>query len=312
MIKVFKRLKGHIEWHLRQLRRNIAASRPHPEILSLQLRNRFWRARIVANRGPVVSLTSYGNRLQTVFLTIESIARGNVKPGRLILWLDEEPALSNPPRTLKRLIKRGLEIRRTENYLSHKKYLPYVLSCDTFAEPLVTADDDVIYPRDWLQSLINAYSKNSTVINCFRARVINVQDGNLQPFTTWQFCTSTAPSFKHFSEGVGGVIFPPQYLSALKQAGTAFSETCPRHDDVWLNVTAVRNGFPVRQIRTSHASFNLIPDTQKDGLWVANLGNDGDTQIRATYSDADVALIERDCTSTELVEYSQKCNGCIA
>ena len=37
----------------------------------------------------IVSLTSYGNKLQLLYLTIESLLRQTVKPNKIILWLDQ-------------------------------------------------------------------------------------------------------------------------------------------------------------------------------------------------------------------------------
>lgn len=287
------RLKGHLQWHYSRGRRIIRSAWADRTLYYLKIRNLICLTRITHPNGPIVSLTSYGKRIDTVYLTIESIGRGNCKPSRLILWLDEDDVLLDPPDTLRRLVRRGLEILPTENYKSHKKYLPYILRCQKFEKPLTTADDDVIYPADWLRTLFAAYNENSNVINCFRARKIKICDGELAPFTSWPFCSTNTPSVLNFSEGVGGVIFPPRYLSALKLEAYGFMATCPQHDDVWLNVIALRNGFRVRQISVKAAAFPLIPETQEEGLWVANLGPDGDRQIRDTYSAADLDCLDQ-------------------
>lgn len=292
------RLKGHLQWHVLHARRRLEALWSERTLFNLKLRNVFSLRSILNSDGPVVSLTSYGKRLGTVHLTIESIGRGRRKPSRLILWLDDHQALLNPPKTLRRLTKRGLEILPTENYRSHKKYLPYVLGCQTFEKPLVTADDDVVYPTDWLSDLTTAYEENGDVINCFRARRIEVENGNLLPFASWPFCNTKNASFRNFSEGVGGVIFPPSYLYKLKLDGIGFMTTCPQHDDVWLNVIALRNGFRVRQVTTKAAEFPSIPDTQDEGLWVTNLGPDGNRQIRETYNSSDLIRLESESQAT--------------
>lgn len=287
------RLRGHLQWHYVHGSKKLKAVWSDRALYNLRLRNILCKTQIIHPSGPIVSLTSYGKRLDTVYLTIESIGRGTHRPSRLILWLDETNALLNPPDTLRRLIARGLEILPTQNYKSHKKYLPYVLGCERFEKPMVTADDDVIYPTDWLCSLVAAYNENRNVINCFRARTIEISDEGLAPFTNWQFCTTNVASFRNFSEGVGGVIFPPHYLLVLKQEGLGFMTTCPCHDDVWLNVIALRNGFRVRQIAPQSATFPLIPDTQNEGLWATNIGPDGDRQIRETYSAADLTRLSQ-------------------
>ena len=36
----------------------------------------------------IISLTSYGNKLQLLYLTIESLLHQTIKPNKIILWLD--------------------------------------------------------------------------------------------------------------------------------------------------------------------------------------------------------------------------------
>ena len=56
------------------------------------------------------------------------------------------------------------------NYGPHTKYYPYIESVETFEVPLVTADDDSLYTRDWLQKLIADFRKYPEHVNCHLAR----------------------------------------------------------------------------------------------------------------------------------------------
>ena len=76
----------------------------------------------------VVSLTSYGSRIRAVHLAVESMVHGTVRPQRLILWLREADVVADPPAPLARLVRRGLELRCTEDWGPHQKYYPYVRS----------------------------------------------------------------------------------------------------------------------------------------------------------------------------------------
>jgi hypothetical protein len=126
------------------------------DLVQFFLINKFGRKPVNEPGGPVVSLTTYGKRIEKVYFTVESIARGVVRPSRLILWIDEETLLINLPATIRRLQRRGLEILLCKDFGPHKKYYPYVQSQQTFDTPLVTADDDMFYPRDWLKQLAGA------------------------------------------------------------------------------------------------------------------------------------------------------------
>ena len=138
--------------------------------------NRFGNKPVTKPGGPAVSLTTYGRRSEKVYYAIESIAIGTIRPSRLILWIDDEALLKNLPTTIRRLQKRGLEVKSCRNYGPHTKYYPYLESKEAFDTPLVTADDDVLYPRYWLKKLIEANQEYPNAVNCFWAHVVAMNE----------------------------------------------------------------------------------------------------------------------------------------
>jgi hypothetical protein len=260
-------------------------------MLPLRITNRFSRKPAVQPGGPVVSLTTYGKRIGTVFLTIESVARGTCLPSRLILWLDDPSIFHKPPASLLNLQRRGLEIKLCKNYGPHKKYYPYVESSDSFGAPLVTADDDAIYARTWLENLVRSFEKNPGSVNCHLAKVVALDEWRIKPYMTWQFCKTEQPSFRNIAHGVGGVLFPPLFLSKLKAAGNDFEAICPRADDLWLHVQAIRNGIMVKQVRSHARRPPLIPGTQESGLYHENYAGGNDRQIETTYTPDDIRYL---------------------
>lgn len=256
-------------------------------------RNLTSTAPAVATGGPVVSLTSFGKRARTVAFTIESIAQGDLLPSRLLLWLDEPALLAAPSAMLARLQSRGVEVLGTENWGPHKKYFPFVTSQAAFDTPLVTADDDVLYPASWLSSLMARYRAHSDDVHCYRARVAGIKEGRLTPYASWKECGTTEPSHRHFSIGMAGVLFPPSVLQQLQTHGSKFRETCPRTDDIWLNLQAQRVGARVRQVRARPEYFMLLPGTQKSGLLHGNVHDGNDAALGAVYEQADLERLAR-------------------
>jgi hypothetical protein len=261
---------------------------PIPSVLRLWLMNRRSRAAITCAGGPVVSLTTYGKRSRTVYLAIESIGQGRMLPSRIILWLDDRAIFDNLPATIRRLVQRGLEVKMCENYGPHKKYYPYLQSLRRFEIPLVTADDDVVYPRDWLKELAQAFEKFPDVVNCYRARIMTISERGFGKYESWRLVASSIPSFCHVATGVGGVLYPPAFLGSLKDAGNGFAVCCLMADDVWLHVQAVRAGYKIRQIRPRALSPFSIPGTYSFGLWKNNLSGGNDRHITATYAAEDI------------------------
>jgi hypothetical protein len=258
------------------------------DVVWLKLRNIFGRRPITHAGGPVVSLTSYGERIRTVHLAIESIGRGQIRPSRILLWLDDPLMIEKLSAGIRRLQSRGLEVRLCEDLGPHKKYYPYLESSRTIEVPLVTADDDVLYPSYWLQKLVQAHRQFPNGVNCYRARQIALGENGLAKYETWKPAESTDPSFCHCAIGVGGVIYPVPLQYLLKEQGTAFIGCCPRADDVWLHVQALRAGYKVRQIDNRCFELRYIPGTQTTALYHCNLdGGANDRQIRNTYKRSD-------------------------
>jgi hypothetical protein len=278
--------------------------RQDSKLLRLNLRrlcrsNRHSRNSVVAPGGPVVSLTTHGERVRTVYLTIESIGLGALLPSRMILWLQDEEIYRHRPESLRRLESRGLEVCLTESYGPHSKYFPYLMSTDTFHDPLATADDDMVYSSWWLAGLARAHNQDPRLVNCYRAHSMQLANGVIKPYLNWEICKTTEPSARCFATGASGCIYPVGFLGRLKRAGPGFLELCPKADDVWLHVNALRAGFKVRQIHNRPLNFPMIPGTQKNSLfqvnWTVCGGNN--EQIRNTYTADDLKFL-MSCTES--------------
>lgn len=252
-------------------------------------------AQITHPKGPVVCLTTHGQRIKTVHLAIESIARGHMLPSRLILWIDDASLMQNLPAGVRRLQERGLEVRLCKNYGSHKKYYPYLESLQDVHAPLVTADDDLLYPRSWLKRLHEEHVRFPNVVNCHRARVIQLNEGCFIKYEQWDLATSTHPSFLHVAGSGAGAIYPIPLQQALKQGGTGFLQCCPKADDIWLHVQALRAGYMVRQIDKRQFRLCEIPGARRTGLCHDNVTSGGnDRQIGLTYTATDIRIMRSD------------------
>jgi hypothetical protein len=259
----------------------------------LRLRNR-WSRRSILGDGPLVSLTSHGPRVALAYLTIESIGAGLVRPSRIVLWLNDETVVRRPPAALRRLRRRGLEIRLATNHGPHTKYFPALPVAAASGRPLVTADDDMLYPPEWLAELVSSYVNRPDAISTWRARTVMFDGDELAPYLSWPLANGMEPTPLNFITGVSGVLYPPRFVAALLEAGEAFAEHAPKADDVWLHFLAVREGVPIRQIAPVGVDFPTVPDSQAVALQVANVvGGLNDRQIAATYTPEVVEVLRR-------------------
>jgi hypothetical protein len=151
--------------------------------------------------------------------------------------------------------------------------------------PLVTADDDILYPSTWLSGLMEYYNPQERRIVCYRAHRISILWNQIAPYKTWRPCRTVEPSLLNFITGVSGAIYPPAFLEVLKERGDTFMAVCPKNDDVWLHATAVRAGFCIMQVREKATHFAHIVNSQAFALHHQNVGNNAnDAQIQKTYT----------------------------
>lgn len=188
----------------------------------------------------VVSLTTYGERINSVYLTITSLIHQTIKANRIVLWLSEvEFCDENLPQTLRKLQDLGLEIRYCEDIKSYKKIIPtlnYYSNAD-----IITVDDDIIYPVDFIEKLVSAHINNPGKV-CF-TRGCNImfnEKHQLLPYRKWHKA-SNKKSMLNIPTGVGGVLYPQGcfYNDVVKKE--LFMDLCPNGDDLWLRVMCLIN-----------------------------------------------------------------------
>jgi hypothetical protein len=232
------------------------------------------------SRTLVVSLTSYPPRFPTLALTLRCLLCQSVRPDRTVLWIAPEDQ-SELPREVLALRDYGLEIRTTRDIGPFTKIIPALQS---FPEAvLVTADDDQYYWRTWLEELTSAWSGSTHEIVCHRANGIALDsDGRPRPYAEWPMgVTSRERSVAIMPTGVEGVLYPPGSLSPRVLDTDAFTELCPRADDVWLYWMARLAGSEFRL--TGHGRRPCMwRNSQKVALNHDNvLRNGNDPQIAA-------------------------------
>ncbi|SBS71225.1 conserved hypothetical protein [uncultured Microbacterium sp.] len=240
----------------------------------------------------MVSLTSYGSRLKTVHIAVESIARSRVRPARFILWVSDAGFVDQLPPSLERLRRRGLEIRACPDYGPHKKQFLYASLLASHKIPLVVCDDDAIYPRQWLRGLMSAHRRHPDLVLAYRAHLVRTEGDVILPYSAWPPAVSEIASYAVMGTGVGGLLYPPLLLDAIREEGEAFIVKAPRADDVWVHYVSVRAGIRTMQIASRWRDYPQIPRTQVGTLYGRNVRDGGnDTQVRQTYGAEEIHRI---------------------
>lgn len=237
----------------------------------------------------IVSLTTYGERIHDVYLSIESIMQGSVIPNHIILWLAENEFKNQPlPHSLAMQQKRGLQIKFCEDILSYKKLIPtleqYPDAC------IVTIDDDVMYDFDFLDHLLLAHQQHPDCVCAGRVhRIRRNENGELLSYNKWQKCVEdNIISKSNFLVGVGGVFYPPHVLDPEVMNKKIFMDICPYGDDIWFYAMTIKNGHHIVKSYTRNPEGDLVDIElhQKTSLCSLNTNNincRNDTQIQAVF-----------------------------
>lgn len=189
----------------------------------------------------VVSLTTFGHRLNYVHLAIASIMLQTMKANRIILWLGEELQGQNLPEMLKQLQQYGLEIYYTRDIRSYTKLIPALKLCPEDA--IITIDDDAIYDVCVLEHLIKAHLRNPNCIYGNRCHKIVIKEFAVVSYAEWEHeITKPGESLLILPTGVGGVIYPPHSLDDEVFNEDVFMSICPTTDDIWFKVMSLKKG----------------------------------------------------------------------
>ena len=232
----------------------------------------------------IISLTSYPARINTINQVVESLLNQSFKADKIILWLAPEQFPNKErdlPKQLLDLKDKGLTIDWYHDIKSYKKLIPALIKYSNAI--IVTADDDLIYPKDWLKILYESYECNPNNIHCHRAhRVLFDRKNNILPYNQWMMEIKTKKaSFNNFLTGIGGVLYPQNclYRDILKE--NLFMNLCPTNDDIWFWAMCVMNNRKISIVKSNYSYSSLcIEGTQEDALYKTNvLENKNDEQI---------------------------------
>lgn len=164
-----------------------------------------------------------------------------VGPKKIILWLNDSLKNSIPGR-LRKLEGATFEIRFSHLSCSHRKLIH---ALDSFPEEtIITCDDDLIYARDWAQSLYTEHLKNPNTIIANQTRFIRYDaQGNLLPYKQWVY-TEESPFNQRavIPIGAGGVLYPPHTLSEKTTDVDLFLKLAPKADDLWFKAMSLLKG----------------------------------------------------------------------
>ncbi|MFI3292752.1 MAG: hypothetical protein SNG27_05750 [Rikenellaceae bacterium] len=189
----------------------------------------------------IVSLTSFPARINVVWMVVELMIRQTAKPDLIVLYLSKAQFASIDvlPKSLRRIIGRGLEVRLVDkDFRSHTKY--HYAMREYPNDIIVTVDDDIFYPNYVTQLLMGGYATYPKCVIANRVQTLTFdKQNNLMPYGKWGGLRKNN-DYNQLQTGVSGVLYPPPHgvegsvmYKDLLDSELATRLT-PAGDDLWL------------------------------------------------------------------------------
>lgn len=232
----------------------------------------------------IVSLTSYPARTGTIMQTLCSLMTQTMKPDKIILWLTEEQyprREADLPIEVLDLRKFGLTIEWYSRPIrSYTKLVPALLQYPNAV--IVTADDDILYRKDWLEGLYDAYIREPKAIHCYCSHYILLDENQMPlPYNQWKFLQEESVSFRNLLMGVGGVLYPPHALGADALNESIFMQYVPHADDLWFWAMAVLNDMPIHTLNNRNSRTIPVYNVNNEyALFNENSAGANDIQLK--------------------------------
>lgn len=206
----------------------------------------------------IVNLTTTRQRFYLLRYTLVSLVEQTLRADKILVWLSEEPYLRDKGMAgfdyaecleewMPDYKEKGIEIRHTKNTGPYRKLIPCLREAKD-DDVLVTADDDIIYRRDWLSRLIKEfYTSGGDKAVAARVRKIrrNVL-GVIQSYVCWRVVTERSFLSEDYVITFGaGAVLRKSFFRTQDIENNDFVFISPTADDLWYTKLLNNNGVSV-------------------------------------------------------------------
>ena len=198
----------------------------------------------------IVSLTSFPAAIPFAIRAIRSVLDGIEKPDKLVLYVTfSQFPEGKIQQELYALMNENpiFEVRDyADDIRSYRKLIPELM--DFPDAIIVTVDDDVLYHKNMLRSLLYWNKCYPDVIFAHRSKKIKLN----KPYQKWPkyrwysfLARKLHFSYRTMQTGVGGVLYPPDSLHTEMLKPEIFREMAPTTDDIFFWAAAVAKGTKI-------------------------------------------------------------------
>ncbi|AUI66415.1 MULTISPECIES: hypothetical protein [Glaesserella] len=185
----------------------------------------------------IISLTTISGRLGRLHKTIESIKNQTAEIHSINLYISEEPFLldvgiNRNSDELANLHKLGVNIYSVPNTGPYRKQIPIIYQLKknnaSSLTPIVTIDDDVIYPNDIINRFLEV--KEYAVV-AHRGRCISLDNNSIGPYNTF-YAPKDKKHYLNLGTGKNGILYRLGFFPD-KISNYIGPLLIPTADDLW-------------------------------------------------------------------------------
>ncbi|MEM1277397.1 MAG: glycosyltransferase family A protein [Pseudomonadota bacterium] len=217
-----------------------------------------------------ICLTSISRRMPDLHRVVSSLLAQDYPDFQVHLALSPEPymldeGVSVLPSTIDTL--RGdprLQIRFSTNTGPYRKLIGPLAACFGQDVLLATADDDTLYPGDWLVRMVERYQRHHCVI-AYRGHQILTETDRYVRYRRWMTAKpQVRTGLALLPTGKDGVLYNARFFHPnVLDVATAL-HLAPTTDDLWWRWHAAAVGVPVHLINMDYTS-DTLPEIASDG-----------------------------------------------
>jgi len=228
----------------------------------------------------VASMTTYPERFKFALDVIKNINTQSIKPKTLVINISQEDwkkAELDFIHQAKFLFSNHLIIKPCVNLKPANKIIP--TAKDYGDNVIITFDDDIAYPRNRAEELINKHKEFPKNPIAYRTRYVSFDGEKTNPYSSWKITGSQdRPDKLNFPTSVSGSLYPANFFTQSFFDTDSYIKLSHNNDDIWTYFHVLLQGSAF-----VCGGNEIVPPgikgSQESALWKSNVSENGNDNI---------------------------------
>lgn len=226
------------------------------------------------------SMTTYPGRFKSALVAIESISNQTKRPYALVVNISEEDwkaAQLDFIRKAKFAFKGWLIVEPCVNLKPANKIIPTAQKHGDSI--IITFDDDVVYPADRAEKLLEKHKEYRDHPIAFRTRKIIFNKKKPMPYVSWHVSHDVdGPDKLNFPTSVSGSLYPANFFPDSFFDTEKYIKLSHDNDDIWTYFHVLLKGSAFVKGGKEIVPPG-VPGSQESALWKSNVSKGGNDAI---------------------------------